>query len=74
MSKLSGLPALDAHMLSKMPLYRPEQLYEPGACLGCLERIFVFSNARKPGIYIDVTEQYPAKLAACQAGYVPNFW
>ena len=54
-------------MPSKMPLYRPEQLNEPGACLGCLERIFFFSTGRDPEIVIDVTKPYDTKLAACLA-------
>ncbi|MEW5956433.1 MAG: PIG-L deacetylase family protein, partial [Chloroflexota bacterium] len=65
--RAAGQAALDAYMPSKMPLYRPEQLNEPGACLGCLERVFVFSTAREPDIYIDITGQHPIKLAACIA-------
>lgn len=65
--RAAGQAALDAYMPSKMPLYRPEQLNEPGACLGCLERVFFFSSARDPEIYVDVTAVYPEKLAACMA-------
>ena len=54
-------------MPSKMPLYRPEQLNEPGTCLGCLERVFVFSTARQPDIYVDVTVQHQTKLEGCLA-------
>jgi LmbE family N-acetylglucosaminyl deacetylase len=65
--RAAGQAALDAYMPSKMPLYRPEQLNEPGACLGCLERVFFFGTAREPDIFVDVTEQYETKLAACMA-------
>jgi LmbE family N-acetylglucosaminyl deacetylase len=65
--RAAGQAALDAYMPSKMPLYRPEQLNEPEACLGCLERVFVFSTAREPDIYVDVTGSYRAKLAGCIA-------
>ncbi len=65
--RAAGQAALDAYMPSKMPLYRPEQLNEPGACLGCLERVFVFSTARELDIYVDVTAQHQAKLEACLA-------
>ena len=54
-------------MPSKMPLYRPEQLREPGAGLGCLKRVFLFSTAREPDVSVDVTPVYETKLAACLA-------
>lgn len=63
----AGRAALDAYMPSKMPLYRPEQLNESGADLGCLERIFLFATSREPDIYVDVTDIYDKKLAACMA-------
>jgi LmbE family N-acetylglucosaminyl deacetylase len=65
--RAAGQAALDAYMPSKMPLYRPEQLNEPGACLACLERVFLFSTTRDPDIFVDVTDVYQAKLAACIA-------
>ncbi len=65
--RAAGQAALDAYMPSKMPLYRPEQLNEPGACLGCLERVFFFATARDPEIVVDVTGLYDTKLAACMA-------
>ena len=65
--RAAGQAALDAYMPSKMPLYRPEQLNEPGACLGCLERVFFFATARDPEIVVDITGQYETKLAACMA-------
>jgi LmbE family N-acetylglucosaminyl deacetylase len=65
--RAAGQAALDAYMPSKMPLYRPEQLNEPAAGLGRLERIFFFSTDRDPDVYVDVTEAYDTKLAACQA-------
>ncbi len=65
--RAAGQAALDAYMPAKMPLYRPEQLNEPDACLGCLERVFFFSTARDPEIVVDVTEVYSTKLAACLA-------
>jgi LmbE family N-acetylglucosaminyl deacetylase len=65
--RAAGQAALDAYMPSRMPLYRPEQLNEPGAGLGRLERIFFFSTDRQPDIFIDVTDTYPVKLAASVA-------
>lgn len=59
--------ALDAYMPSKMPLYRPEQLNEPNAAPGRLERIFFFATDRQPGIHVNVTGIYDDKLAACLA-------
>lgn len=63
----AGQAALDAYMPSKMPLYRPEQLNEPGASLGCLKRVFLFSTDRDPDIFVDVTGVYDTKMAACLA-------
>ena len=65
--RAAGQAALDAYMPSKMPLYRPEQLREPGACLGCLKRVFLFSTAREPDVAIEVAAVYDTKLAACIA-------
>ena len=65
--RAAGQAALDAYMPSKMPLYRPEQLYEPGVCLGCLERVFFFSTTREPDVFVDVGAVYQTKLAACCA-------
>lgn len=65
--RAAGQAALDAYMPSKMPLYRPEQLTEPGAAPGKLERIFLFSTDRSPDIYIDITAAYPLKVQACMA-------
>jgi len=65
--RAAGQAALDAYMPSKMPLYRPEQLNEPEAGLGCLERVFFFSTDRDPDIFVDVTAVYETKLAACMA-------
>jgi LmbE family N-acetylglucosaminyl deacetylase len=65
--RAAGQAALDAYMPSKMPLYRPEQLRETGAGLGSLQRVFLFSTARDPDVYVDVTADYATKLAACMA-------
>jgi len=65
--RAAGQAALDAYMPAKMPLYRPEQLQLPGADLRRLHRIFLFSTDRDPEIYVDVTEVYDRKLAACMA-------
>jgi LmbE family N-acetylglucosaminyl deacetylase len=65
--RAAGQAALDAYMPAKMPLYRPEQLTEPGTCLGCLERVFFFSTTREPDVFVDITDVYDTKLAACQA-------
>lgn len=65
--RAAGQAALDAFMPSKMPLYYPEQLNEPGAGLGCLERVYVFATDRSPDILVDVTSAYGTKLAASVA-------
>ena len=65
--RAAGQAALDAYMPSKMPLYRPEQLAEPGMDVGCLERVFLFSTDRAPDIYVDTTGAQPRKIAACVA-------
>lgn len=65
--RAAGQAALDAFMPSKMPLYRPEQLNEPDADLGQLQRIFVFATDREPDVYVDVSAVYHKKLAACIA-------
>jgi len=65
--RAAGQAALDAYMPAKMPLYRPEQLDEPGACVGCLERVFFFSTTREPDVFVDITKVYETKLAACSA-------
>jgi LmbE family N-acetylglucosaminyl deacetylase len=65
--RAAGQAALDAYMPAKMPLYRPEQLNEPQASLGRLERVMLFSTSRDPDVYVDVTGVYQTKLAACQA-------
>ena len=65
--RAAGQAALDAYMPSKMPLYRPEQLNEPEAGLGCIERVFLFSTSREPDIFVDVSGVYQTKLEACIA-------
>lgn len=65
--RAAGQAALDAYIPSKMPLYRPEQLREPGACLGCLQRVFLFSSDGEPDVIVDVSSVYETKLAACMA-------
>jgi LmbE family N-acetylglucosaminyl deacetylase len=65
--RAAGQAALDAYMPAKMPLYRPAQLAEPGTCIGCLERVFFFSTTRDPDIYVNISEVYQTKLAACVA-------
>lgn len=65
--RAAGQAALDAYMPAKMPLYRPEQMSEPGACLGCLERVFLFATAREPDVSVDITAVYETKFAACLA-------
>jgi LmbE family N-acetylglucosaminyl deacetylase len=65
--RAAGQAALDAYMPAKMPLYRPEQLREPGAGLGRLQRVFLFSTSRDPDIFVDVGPVYETKLAACMA-------
>lgn len=65
--RAAGQAALDAYMPSKMPLYRPEQLTEAGAALGCIERIVLFSTDRDPDIIVDTSQVQPRKLAACAA-------
>ena len=65
--RAAGQAALDAYMPSKMPLYRPEQLNEPAAELGRIERAFLFSTDREPDVFVDVTAIYETKIAACVA-------
>ena len=65
--RAAGQVAIDAYMPSKMPLYHPEQLQEPGMELGCLERIFFFSTDRDPNIYVDTTAIHARKIAGCVA-------
>jgi len=65
--RAAGQAALDAYMPSKMPLYRPEQLNENGAGLGCIQQVFLFSTDRNPEVTVDVTPVYQTKLAACLA-------
>jgi LmbE family N-acetylglucosaminyl deacetylase len=65
--RAAGQAALDAYMPSKMPLYRSEQLNEPGAAVGKIERVFLFSTDREPDVFVDVSDVYETKLAACKA-------
>ena len=65
--RAAGQAALDAYMPSKMPLYRSEQLNEPVAELGRIERAFLFSTDRQPDVFVDVTAVYETKIAACLA-------
>jgi LmbE family N-acetylglucosaminyl deacetylase len=65
--RAAGQAALDAYMPSKMPLYHPEQLAEPGMDVARIQRIFLFSTDRAPDIYVDTTATQPLKLAACMA-------
>ena len=65
--RAAGQAALDAYMPSKMPLYRPAQLNEAAADLGCLAQVFLFSTDREPDIFVDVTAVYPTKIAATLA-------
>jgi LmbE family N-acetylglucosaminyl deacetylase len=65
--RAAGQAAIDAYMPSKMPLYRPEQLNEPGAILGQINKVFLFSTDRDPDVFVDVTPVYKTKLAACIA-------
>lgn len=65
--RAAGQAAIDAYMPAKMPLYRPEHLREPGAGLGVLQRVFLFSTDREPDVFVDVSSVYEAKLAACMA-------
>jgi len=65
--RAAGQAAIDAYMPAKMPLYRPEQLREPGAGLGCVQRVFLFSTDREPDVFVDVSSVYETKLAACMA-------
>ncbi len=65
--RAAGQAALDAFMPAKMPLYRPEQLREPGAALSQIKQIFLFSTGREPDVYVDVTPDLPD-----QAGRLPG--
>jgi len=65
--RAAGQAAIDAYMPSKMPLYHPEQLGDPEADLGCLERIFVFAAGEAAEVCVDVMAVYEQKMAACKA-------
>lgn len=65
--RAAGQAALDAYMPSKMPLYHPEHLNEKDADLGCINQVYFFSTDRDPDIFVDVSEAYGTKLAACMA-------
>jgi LmbE family N-acetylglucosaminyl deacetylase len=65
--RAAGQAALDACLPSRMPLYHPEQLTEPGAGLGCIERVFLFSTDPQPDVVVDVTGVYATKTAAALA-------
>lgn len=65
--RAAGQAALDAYMPAKMPLYRPEQLSEHGAGLGCLKQIFLFSTDRQPNVFVDVQRVYATKVAGALA-------
>ena len=63
----AGQAALDAYIPSKMPLYYPEQLAEPGMATACVQRVVLFHTDRDPDVVIDVGAVYEQKLAACLA-------
>jgi LmbE family N-acetylglucosaminyl deacetylase len=63
--RAAGQAALDAYMPARMPLYRPEQLAEPGAGLGAIKHVFLFSTHREPDVFVDVSDVYATKLATC---------
>ncbi len=65
--RAAGQAALDAYMPSKMPLYHPEQLGDPQADLGCLEKVYVFASGEDADVCVDVTAVYQQKLDACIA-------
>ncbi len=65
--RAAGQAALDAYMPSKMPLYHPEQLNEAETSLGCLKQVHLFSTDRDPDIFVDISDVYESKLAACMA-------
>lgn len=65
--RAAGQAAIDAYMPSKMPLYHPEHLQEPGVDLGKLQRVFLFSTDRAPDVYVDITAVQARKIQACVA-------
>jgi LmbE family N-acetylglucosaminyl deacetylase len=65
--RAAGQAALDAFLPSKMLLYRPEQLAEPGAGLGRIQRVFLFSTDPLPDVVVDVTGVYATKTASVLA-------
>lgn len=65
--RAAGQAALDAYMPSKMPLYRPEQLREPGAALCTLQRAFLFNPGDRANVYVDIAESRAAKVASVVA-------
>ena len=62
-----GRAAMDAYMPSKMPLYRPEQLTNPEADLGCIKQVFVFGTDQTPDVLVDIDSVYDTKMASCIA-------
>jgi LmbE family N-acetylglucosaminyl deacetylase len=60
-----GRAALDALIPSRMELYHPEQLAN-GVEVGKVNKVFLFSPATTD-LYVDVTDIYPKKVAACVA-------
>jgi LmbE family N-acetylglucosaminyl deacetylase len=65
--RAAGQAAIDAYMPSKMPLYRPEHLREPGAGLGVLAAGLPLLH-RPPARRLGGRQQrLRAKLAACLA-------
>lgn len=65
--RAAGQAALDAYMPSKMPLYHPEQLREPGAELGNLQRVFLFNPGERANVIVDIAEVRATKIASVVA-------
>jgi LmbE family N-acetylglucosaminyl deacetylase len=60
----AGRSAIDALMPSRMELYHPEQLADSKP--GIVSRVFLFGPTSAT-LYVDVTEVYDKKVAACLA-------
>lgn len=63
--RAAGQAAIDAYTPAQMPLYKPGQL--KNALPSSVRRIITFGDILHPDLYVDVSEYYDKKLAACVA-------
>jgi len=65
--RAAGRAAIDAYMPAKMPLYHPEQLADPAADLGVIERVFAFAVGEGADTIVDTSSVLDRKVANCAA-------